>query len=248
MVTPIDVSTGAGPRSDAELLSDICADNPDALAPLFERYVRLVSGVAHRILGDRGEAEDVTQEIFLEIYRKAHLFSAERGSVRVWLLQYVYHRALRRKASLRRRAAYRGEQIETLDDPARARCRPQRPSWLSPDECRWVLHSGLDQLPTRQRATLELTCFEDLPLRDVAQRLGVSVGCTRHYYYRGLERLRRWASQIAVGRPNPVAPHEPVDLMAREAQGGGGSPGAESVARQGFADDVRRRHRRRPRQ
>ena len=242
MVTPIDVSPVAGARTDAELLRDICADNPDALAPLFERYGRLVSGIAHRILRDRAEAEDVTQEIFLEIYRKAHLFSAERGSVRVWLLQYVYHRALRRKATLRRRAAYRGEQIETLDDR-----RPERPPWLSPDECRWILHSGLDQLPTRQRATLELTCFEDLPLRDVAERLGVSVGCTRHYYYRGLERLRRWASQIAIRRTNPVAPHEPVDLVAREAQRGGRTAGAESVARQSVADGVRRRQRGRPR-
>jgi RNA polymerase sigma-70 factor (ECF subfamily) len=242
MVTPIDVSLAAGARTDAELLSDLCADNPDALAPLVERYGRLVSGIAHRILRDRAEAEDVTQEIFFEIYRKAHLFSAERGSVRVWLLQYVYHRALRRKAALRRRAAYRAERIETLDDR-----RAERPPWLSPDECRWILHSGLDQLPTRQRATLELTCFEDLPLRDVAERLGVSVGCTRHYYYRGLERLRRWASQITVRHTNPVAPHKPVELVAREPQGGGGTASAEPAPRETFADDVRRRQSRRPR-
>lgn len=188
MVTSIDVTSAARGRSDAELLGDICADRPEALTPLFERYVRLVTRIAHRILRDRAEAEDVTQEIFLEIYRKAHLFSAERGSVRVWLLQYAYHRALRRKAVLRRRAAYRGEQIDLLD----ARVPPRAPR-LSPDECRWILHSAFDQLPSRQRVTLELTCFEDLPLREVAQRLGVSLGRTRHYYYRGLERLRRWA-------------------------------------------------------
>ena len=121
-------------------------------------------------------------------YRKAHQFSAERGSVRVWLLQYVYHRALRRKAVLRRRAAYAGEPIETVDAQI-----PARAPRLSPDERRWILHTAFDQLPSRQRATLELTCFEDLPLREVAERLGVSLGRTRHYYYRGLERLRRWA-------------------------------------------------------
>jgi len=188
ILTSIDVNGAGGARSDAELLRDICADKADALESLFDRYVRLVHGIAHRILRDRAEAEDITQEVFLEIYRKAHLYTAERGSVRVWLLQYVYHRALRRKAALRRRAAYRGERLETLDERA-----PDRQPRLSPDECRWVLRSGIAQLPTRQRATLELTCFEDLPLRDVAERLGVSVGCTRHYYYRGLERLRYWA-------------------------------------------------------
>jgi RNA polymerase sigma-70 factor, ECF subfamily len=175
-------------RTDAELLGDICAHKADALDDLFQRYVRLVTGIAHRILDDRGEAEDITQEVFLEIYRKAHLYTAERGSFRVWLLQYVYHRTLRRKAALRRRAAYRGEQIEVLDE----RVSNRRPR-LTQEECRWILRTGLAQLPTRQRATLELTCFEDLPLRDVAERLGVSVGCTRHYYYRGLARLQHWA-------------------------------------------------------
>jgi RNA polymerase sigma-70 factor (ECF subfamily) len=189
ILTSIDGNRAAAcRRTDAELLGDICADKTDALENLFHRYVRLVNGIAHRILNDRGEAEDITQEVFLEIYRKAHLYTAERGSVRVWLLQYVYHRACRRKASLRRRAAYRGEQIEVLDERA-----PDRRQQLTQQECRWVLRSGLAQLPTRQRATLELTCFEDLPLRDVAQRLGVSVGNTRHDYYRGLARLRRWA-------------------------------------------------------
>jgi RNA polymerase sigma-70 factor (ECF subfamily) len=197
ILTSIEVDSAAAcTRSDAELLGDICADKADALESLFHRYVRLVNGIAHRILNDRAEAEDITQEVFLEIYRKAHLYTAERGSVRVWLLQYVYHRTLRRKEVLRRRAAYHGEQIDALDERA-----PDRPPRLSPEECRWVLRTGLAQLPTRQRATLELTCFEDLPLREVAERLGMSVGCTRHYYYRGLERLRHWA-RVTDRRPS----------------------------------------------
>ncbi len=188
MVPSIEGITAASARSDAELLGDIRADNADALAPFFERYACLVRRITHRILRDRAEAEDVTQEIFLEIYRKAHLFSAERGSARVWLLQYVYHRALRRKAVLRRRAGYCGEQNDTLG----ARM-PARPPRLSPDECRWILYRAFDHLPSRQRATLELICFEGLSLREVAERLGLSLGRTRHYYYRGLDRLRRWA-------------------------------------------------------
>lgn len=189
IVTSIDgISAPGREKTDAELVSDICADKADALERLFHRYVRLVTGVAQRILNDRAEAEDVTQEVFLEIYRKAHLYTAARGTFRVWLLQYVYHRTLRRKAVLQRRAAYRGEPIETADERA-ADYRQQ----LTQDECRWVLRTALAQLPRRQRTTLELTCFEDLPLREVAERLGVSVGCTRHYYYRGLARLQQWA-------------------------------------------------------
>ena len=179
-------------RSDVELMADMVATNGDALASLVRRYGRLIHRVALGILRDTGEAEDVTQEIFLEVYRKAFLYDPARGSVKVWLLQYAYHRALRRKAALRTRAAYRGESLEEIDEL------PDRfPRQLTREECRWVIRAGLAQLPERQRATLELACFEELSLRDVAERLGVSVGCTRHYYYRGLARLQAWAARQA---------------------------------------------------
>src|SRR5438093_640893 len=181
-----DAATGT--PSDAELVAGMHATDGDALAALFRRYVRLIYHVAVDILHDTGEAEDVTQEVFLEVYRKAYLYDSSRGSVRVWLLQYAYHRALRRKAALRRRAAYNGEPLEEAD--GLAECARQE---LTREECRWVIRAGLAQLPERQRATLELACFEELSLRDVAERLGVSVGCTRHYYYRGLARLQAWA-------------------------------------------------------
>jgi RNA polymerase sigma-70 factor (ECF subfamily) len=196
IVTSIEPATPAdGDMTDAELVREMCVHRGDALERLFHRYVRLVTGIAHRILNDRAEAEDVTQEVFLEIYRKAHLYTPARGSFRVWLLQYVYHRTLRRKAVLRRRAAYGGEPIDTIDEPA-----SEHRHGLTRDECRWVLRSLLAHLPSRQRTTLELTCFEDLPLRDVAERLGVSVGCTRHYYYRGLARLQHRARVNALSQ------------------------------------------------
>lgn len=181
------ITRAAEAQTDAELIGAMRGGDEDALAVLFRRYVRLVSTIAADILKDRAEAEDSTQEIFLEIYRKAHLYDPGRGSVRTWLLRYTYRRTLRRRTMLGRRAAYRGEPIETAEAVGQHQPR------LTREECRWVLRCGLAQLPERQRTTLELTCFEDLTLRDVAERLGVSVGCTRHYYYRGLARLQAWA-------------------------------------------------------
>ena len=220
IVTPIGVpAAGNAEKSDAELVREMCAERADALERIFHRYVRLVTGIAHRILNDRAEAEDITQEVFLEIYRKAHLYSPARGSFRVWLLQYVYHRTLRRKAVLRRRAAYRGDPIDAIEEPAADACHG-----LSRDECRWVLHSLIDRLPSRQRITLEMTCFEDLPLRDVAARLGVSVGCTRHYYYRGLARLQHWAR--VSDRPG---------AGSHDASGSGTADGATARSRRQYA-------------
>lgn len=193
--TSIDGTSLAAAVPDAALMRDISNGAGEALEALLRRYGRLVHHVAAGILNDRAEAEDVTQEVFLEVYRKAELYDSTRGSVRVWLLQYAYHRTLRRKASLGRRAAYRGEPL----DVAEAMEQHGRPQ-LTPEECRWVLRAGMAHLSDRQRTTLELTCFEELSLRDVADRLGVSVGCTRHYYYRGLARLREWA-RFSEGRP-----------------------------------------------
>jgi RNA polymerase sigma-70 factor, ECF subfamily len=198
-------------RSDAELMAEMHAMNGDACGALFCRYARLVYRVAHDILRDAAEAEDVTQEVFLEIYRKAHLYDPARGSVRVWFLQYAYHRTLGRKTALRRRAAYRGETLDQAERPTEA-----HPAQLTRDECRWVLRAGLATLPERQRATLELACFEDMSLRDVADRLGVTVGCARHYYYRGLSRLRAWA-RTAAPAPAPASSNRRRRSVCRSA-------------------------------
>lgn len=178
------------------MIAELQAPESDALAILIGRYVRLVRRVAAGILRDEGEAEDVAQEVFYEIYRKAHLYDPARGPVRVWLLQYAYHRSLRRKELLRRRAAYRGESLDEVDALAAV-----SRAALTRDECRWLIRTGLAQLPERQRATVELACLQEMSLRDVAERLHVSVGCARHYYYRGLTRLRAWARCAERGEP-----------------------------------------------
>lgn len=185
-----------GSTHDAALVAALHEADGDALAALFRRYARLVYRVAVGILHDEAEAEDVVQDVFLEIYCKAHQYDPSRGPVRVWLLQYAYHRSLRRKDSLRRRVAYGGESLDRID-----RLTVGYRERLTREECRWVLHTGLAQLSARQRRAIELTYLEDLSLRDVAERLRVSLGCARHYYYRGLTRLRAWAQLAAASGP-----------------------------------------------
>lgn len=190
----------AADKPDADLIAEMHLPESEALGALFRRYIRLVHRVAAHILRDDAEAEDVSQEVFLEIYRKSHLYDPSRGAVRVWLLQYAYRRSLRRKDVLRRRAAYRGEPLDKADVAPRG-----RPLGLTGDECRWILHRGFAQLTERQRETLQLAYLEDVSLREVARRLRVSPGCARHYYYRGLARLRAWAkagdSRVSCVRP-----------------------------------------------
>jgi len=85
-----------GNVSDEDLLRQLRSGTTDALSLLFDRHCRLVFSVAHRILRDSGEAEDLMQEVFLEIYRDAGKFDPARGSVKDWILQYATDRSLNR--------------------------------------------------------------------------------------------------------------------------------------------------------
>ena len=108
---------------------------------------------------------------------------------------------------LSRRAAYRGEPLDDADGADGHMCGGQRQ--LTAEERRLVIRAGLARLPARQRATLELTCFEELSLRDVAARLRVSLGSARHYYYRGLARLKQWALHRPIARHERHAKRQP---------------------------------------
>src|SRR5271156_7018328 len=82
--------------TDDQLMVQLQDGVNDALAVLFERYHRLVFSIALKIVRDRGEAEDVTQNVFLEIYSSVAQFDPGKGTTKVWLLQYAYHRAFNR--------------------------------------------------------------------------------------------------------------------------------------------------------
>src|SRR5215468_2967035 len=88
----------------------------DALGVLFDRYYRLIFDVAKRILRDRGEAEDLMQDVFIEVYRKADLYDSSRGSVKTWLLQYAYHRSFNRRKYLALRSFYNASPAAALVD------------------------------------------------------------------------------------------------------------------------------------
>src|SRR5712671_3222429 len=75
------------PLRDEVLLSCLRDGNHNALTVLFDRYHRLVLSIALRILRDAGEAEDITQSVFLEIFRSADQFDSDRGTVKIWILQ-----------------------------------------------------------------------------------------------------------------------------------------------------------------
>jgi RNA polymerase sigma-70 factor (ECF subfamily) len=182
-------------RSDTELIAEAARQNHDALAVLFDRYQRLVFHVARRIVQDDAEAEDLTQEVFFEIYQKASLYDAQRGSVKVWLLQYAYHRSFTRRTTLaRRRNGWEPLSAAVLRT---VRIFDERRRGLTDDEWACALRQALASAQEKQRKTIELAFFEQLTMREIAEKTRQSFGNVRHYYYRGLKHLK----SVLNGRP-----------------------------------------------
>jgi len=173
--------------NDEALMLRLQLGHHDALAVLFDRYHRLVMNIGLRILRDAGEAEDLMQSVFLEIFRSAAQFDAAKGTTKVWLLQFAYHRSFNRRHYLSLRGLY--------DTPAES-CEAQEPRSLSSHqpfsamESSHLVQEALSSLHSTQRKILELAFYEGLTMREISAKIGESFDSVRHNYYRGLEKLR----------------------------------------------------------
>ncbi len=182
--------------SDEELMRRLTAGDADALGPLHRRYAGLVYGLAARTL-DRAAAEEIVQEVFLAVWRKAAVFDPGRGMFRAWVLQVAHFRILN---ELRRRS--RRPQLDSDPDGLALANVPDRSP--GPVEAAWqahrreVLRSALDELPAPQREALDLAVLQDLTHEQVAAELNVPLGTAKTRIRSGLAKLRgRLAPQLA---------------------------------------------------
>ena len=171
--------------SDDELTRQITEGCQDAMALLFDRYHRLVFDVALRIVRDPGEAEDVVQNVFLDVFRAMANFDSRKGILKVWLLQYAYHRALHRKRHLVSNHFYRWENLEAAIEVGSG-----RPFWGELPEAVLLAEQMLNNLKPRQREVVELTYYQGLTAEEIARRLGESPHAVRHHLQRGVAALR----------------------------------------------------------
>ena len=173
---------------DSELMKQLQTGCNDALAVLFDRYHRLVLSIALKIVRDPGEAEDVMQSVFLEIFRSVAQFDPAKGTTKTWLLQYAYHRSINRRQQLNARDFYQQTDIEDVE-----RLMPETGSLLgrfTHHELKHLLRQGLATLTRQQRQVLELASYDGLSMAEIASKTGETVSNVRHNYYRGLKKLR----------------------------------------------------------
>lgn len=177
--------------SDEELFAYMKAGYHDALAVIFRRYQKMVFRIARGILRDAGEAEDLMQVVFLELFQAVGKFDPSKGSSKGWIIRYAYHRSLNRKKYLKARAFYGQEEIENGNGRGlQVAATPVVTLGLKDQEARRLIQQSLATLNKAQRKTLMLAFFEGLSMEEIAARQKESLVNVKHHYYRGLQKLR----------------------------------------------------------
>src|SRR5262249_11126471 len=175
------------PETDRALIARIEARDADALASLYDRHAARLLGLASRILGAGGEAEEVVQELFLYVWRGATTFDPVRGSVLAWLLVATRSRAIDRLRARRpamKAGLTRVEQFPDKPDPRDIEADSATREWEA------LCRSAIAELPAEQRVVLELAYFEGLTHQEIAQKTSTPLGTVKTRVRLGLMKLR----------------------------------------------------------
>jgi RNA polymerase sigma-70 factor, ECF subfamily len=164
------------------MASAIRSGDESAMTRLYDRYSPIVYSVALRVLGDTGAAEDVLQEVFMQLWRNPGVFDASRGNLGAWLAVITRHRAI---DALRRRRAVTviDDIIVSVDHDMSAEADRSRAMQR--------VRELLGTMPVAQRQALELAYFEGLSHTEIADRTGEPLGTVKTRIRAGLLTLRK---------------------------------------------------------
>ncbi len=158
--------------SDECLIGRMLSGDETALGVLYDRYGGLVYSVAKHILGDRGAAEEVLQDIFHHLWRTASNFDSTRGSLSSWLLVMARNRSIDRA---RRRNPLVGDEVAVnLRGP-----KVDLESAAARNELAARVRAALQALPEAQRVAMELAYFEGFTQSEIAKRTGEPLGTVK---------------------------------------------------------------------
>ncbi|HIK20246.1 MAG TPA: sigma-70 family RNA polymerase sigma factor [Synechococcus sp. M44_DOE_062] len=179
-------------RLDSELMEVLKARQPAALAALYDRYAGLVYGLAFKILGHVAEAEDLTQEVFVELWRRAD-YDPRQGSLSRFLCVLTRSRAIDRLCSQSSHQLL-WKRWQTILSAVRVSGTDSKTPFpfeqVSIEERRQAVQAALGQLPESQRQILELLYYQGLSQVDIAGQLGIPLETVKTRSRQALCKLR----------------------------------------------------------
>ena len=178
------IQTSEETRTDVVLLDRIVARDASAVGELYERHSRLLFSLILRILRDRGEAEEVLQEVFLAVWNRAETYSVTLGSPAGWLVRIARNRGIDRLRAdgVRERASDAAQAPPVVDSPE---------SQAARSEQQRVVARALDALPAEQRELIEHAYFLGLTHSELAVHFRMPLGTVKTRIRTGMLALRQ---------------------------------------------------------
>ena len=183
--------------ADEDLIALVETQNSEAFAALYDRHGRAAYSLAYRMVGDKQAAEDLVQDAFLQVWRAAGSYRAERGSVRTWILSILHNRGIDRlrSATTRRRAQEKIEAAAPTFEPSEA----FQESWKNSQ--REQVRQALKLLPAEQIKVLELAYFSGYTDVEIVELLDLPLGTVKGQMRLGLRKLNGFYEDRQMGVP-----------------------------------------------
>jgi|SRR5579862_2906772 len=183
-----DVNDQEAQDRDIELLRQIAAGDRAAFADFYDRHSTLMFSVACRILNDPGEAQDVLQEVFVQIWEKAGRFDSRLGKASSWAVALVRNKSIDRTRASQRRT--RLAESAQADQAVTTQLSPSVNETIHGSENAKLIQSAIDELPSEQRHAIELAYFSGLTHDEISTKLNEPLGTIKARIRRGLLKLR----------------------------------------------------------
>ncbi|MEM8874638.1 MAG: sigma-70 family RNA polymerase sigma factor [Planctomycetota bacterium] len=162
----------------------------NAMRALFERHAPSMLGIAARLLHDRHDAEELVNEVFLELWQKADQFTQDRGSVQTYLLLLTRSRSIDRIRSMNRKSAGGDHIVQRLPDASVVDVGDSPHASAERTELRSIVKSELADLPEQQRHLLDLAFFGGMTHKQIAERVNEPLGTIKGRLRRAMLHLR----------------------------------------------------------
>ncbi|HEV8723086.1 MAG TPA: sigma-70 family RNA polymerase sigma factor [Candidatus Binatia bacterium] len=173
-------------NSPVYLIRQTANQDREAFSQLYDRFSSLVYTLAMRMLRMSSDAEDLLQEVFVQVWHQANRYSEERGSPEAWIVNIARSRAIDKLRSIRRME----RSFVLTDDPAKAESSDNVESSAAESETKLTMNSALANLPEAQRKVLVLAYFDGLSQSEIADRLKEPLGTVKTRMRSGIQRLR----------------------------------------------------------